>query len=81
MIEGAALGLTLRLIIAACAVILGLIGTWFVLRTFDASSKIDFRQAFNNIERDPKAIAHYYGLRFIGVCFVVGFVIGKAVGF
>ena len=81
MIEGITAGLILRLIIAIAAVVLGLIGTWFVPRTFDASSDIDFKKAFNTIERDPKAIAHYYGLRFIGVCFVVGFVIGKAVGF
>ena len=66
MIEGITAGLILRLIIAVAAVVLGLIGTWFVLRTFDASSDIDFKKAFNTIERDPKAIAHYYGLRFIG---------------
>lgn len=74
-------GLILRLVIALAALVIGLIGTWFVLRTFDASSKIDFKQAFNTMESDPKAIATYYGLRFIGVAFMVGFVIGKAVGF
>ena len=74
-------GLAIRLVIAICAVIIGLIGTWFVLRTFDASSGIDFKKAFDNMEKDPKAIAQYYGMRFLGVAFVVGFVIGKAVGF
>jgi hypothetical protein len=77
MIEGA----IFRLAIALAALVIGLIGTWFVLRTFDASSKIDFKKAFNTIESDPQAIATYYGMRFIGVAFVVGFVIGKAVGF
>lgn len=74
-------GVALRIIISIIAIIIGLIGTWFVLRTFDASSKIDFKKAFDKMETDPKAIASYYGMRFIGVCFVVGFVIGKAVGF
>ena len=77
MIEGA----IFRLAIALAALVIGLIGTWFVLRTFDASSKIDFKKAFNTMESDPQAIATYYGMRFIGVAFVVGFVIGKAVGF
>ena len=74
-------GVILRLVIALAALVIGLIGTWFVLRTFDASSKIDFKKAFDTIESDPKAIATYYGMRFIGVAFIVGFVIGKAVGF
>lgn len=74
-------GLILRLVIALAALIIGLIGTWFVLRTFDASSKMDFKESFNEMGKDPKAIATYYGLRFIGVAFMVGFVIGKAVGF
>ncbi|QDP60423.1 MAG: hypothetical protein GOVbin1096_51 [Prokaryotic dsDNA virus sp.] len=74
-------GVILRLIIALAALVIGLIGTWFVLRTFDASSKIDFKKAFDRIEGDAKAMAVYYGLRFIGVAFMVGFVIGKAVGF
>jgi len=77
MIEGA----IFRLAIALAALVIGLIGTWFVLRTFDASSKIDFKKAFDTMESDPQAIATYYGMRFIGVAFVVGFVIGKAVGF
>ena len=77
MIEGA----IFRLAIALAALVIGLIGTWFVLRTFDASSKIDFKKAFNTMESDPQAIATYYGMRFIGVAFIVGFVIGKAVGF
>jgi len=78
---GLAEGLILRLIIAIAAAILGLIATWFVLRTFDASGDIDFKKAFDKMESDPKAIASYYGMRFIGVAFLIGFIIGKAVGF
>ena len=52
MIEGA----IFRLAIALAALVIGLIGTWFVLRTFDASSKIDFKKAFDTMESDPKAI-------------------------
>lgn len=74
-------GLVIRLVIALAALIIGLIGTWFVLRTFDASGNIDFKKSFETMGKDPKAIATYYGLRFIGVAFMVGFVIGKAVGF
>jgi len=81
MIETMTAGLLLRLIIAICAITISLFGLWFVLRTFDASSKINFKKAFDSIESDPKAIAQYYGMRFIGVSFVVGYVIGKAVGF
>lgn len=74
-------GLIIRLVIALAALVIGLIGTWFVLRTFDASSKIDFKKVFDKMEEDPKAMASYYGMRFIGVCFMIGFIIGKAVGF
>jgi len=74
-------GLIIRLVIALAALVLGLIGTWFVLRTFDASSEIDFKKAFDKVEEDGKAVALYYGLRFIGVAGMVAFVIGKAVGF
>lgn len=74
-------GVILRVIIAVVAAIIGLIGTWFVLRTFDASGRIDFKKAFDKMESDPKAIATYYGMRFIGVAFLIGFIIGKAVGF
>lgn len=74
-------GLILRLIIAVAAAILGLIATWFVLRTFDASSEINFKKAFDKVESDPKSIAMYYGMRFIGVTFLIGFIVGKAVGF
>ena len=74
-------GVILRLVIALAALVIGLIGTWFVLRTFDASSGIDFKKAFDKIETDAKAIALYYGLRFLGVAFMVAFIIGKAVGF
>lgn len=74
-------GLIIRLVIALAALVIGLIGIWFTLRTFDSSSQIDFKKAFNKIESDPKAMATYYGLRFVGVAVMVGFVIGKAVGF
>lgn len=74
-------GLVLRLIIAVAAAIIGLIAVWFVLRTFDASGDIDFKKAFDKMESDPKAIATYYGMRFLGVAILVGFIIGKAVGF
>jgi hypothetical protein len=74
-------GLILRLLIAVISLVIGLVGVWFVLRTFDSSSKIDFKKAFDQMESDPKAIAQYYGMRFIGVAYMVGYVIGKAVGF
>lgn len=74
-------GVLLRVAIAVVAAIIGLIAMWFVLRTFDASSEIDFKKAFNTMESDPKAIASYYGMRFLGVAILVGFIIGKAIGF
>jgi hypothetical protein len=81
MIEGMLGGLLIRLVIALAALVIALIGTWFVLRTFDSSSKIDFKKAFDMMESDAKSIALYFGLRFIGVAFIVGFVVGKAIGF
>jgi hypothetical protein len=74
-------GIIIRLVIALAALVIGLIGTWFVLRTFDSSSGIDFKKAFDMMESDPKSIALYFGLRFVGVAFIVGFVVGKAIGF
>lgn len=74
-------GVILRLVIALAALVIALIGIWFTLRTFDSSSEINFKEAFNKIESDPKAMATYYGLRFVGVATMIGFVIGKAIGF
>ena len=74
-------GLIIRLVIAIVGAIVGLIAAWFVLRTFDASSQIDFKKAFDKMEQDAKAIALYFGLRFLGVAILIGFIIGKALGF
>lgn len=46
-----------------------------VLRLFDKALGIDFKEAFNTIETDSRAMALYYGLRILGVSLAVGLVI------
>lgn len=60
-------------IVALCA----LFGSVFViLRLFDLLLCVDFKEAFNRIEEDPKAMALYYGLRILGAFLAVGLMVG-----
>lgn len=43
---------------------------WAILRILDRISGAKFTEALDEIWKDPKAVALYFGLRFAGVCFI-----------
>ena len=58
----------LTLAFAMLALVLVLV----VLRLFDMVTGTPFSETKKVIKNDPKAAATYYGLRFLGVCLLVG---------
>jgi len=64
-----------KLLLAFIAIIVLLVGMFCVLRVFDKLLGIDFTEAFNKIEQDAKALAVYFGFRFLSVTLAIGFVV------
>jgi len=52
--------------------VLAIIGVLLVLRLFDWVTGTPFESTREVIQADAKAAAIYYGLRFFGVCMLVG---------
>ena len=48
---------------------------FILLRVFDRLLAVDFKKAFDRIEQDPKAMSHYYGLRFLGTSIALGLIV------
>ncbi len=46
-----------------------------VSRWLDRRAKIDFSQIVQEIRRDELAASFYFGVRFLAICLLVGFVI------
>lgn len=57
------------------AFVLFMLCQYLVLRFFDKLLDINFKQAFDKIEQCPKAMSHYYGLRFLGTSIAIGLII------
>lgn len=57
------------------AFVLFMLCQYLVLRFFDKLLDINFKQAFDKIEQCPKAMSHYYGLRFLGTSIAMGLII------
>ena len=57
------------------AFVLFLLTQYTLLKFFDKLLGIDFKKAFDKIEQDPKAMSHYYGLRFLGTSIAMGLII------
>ena len=55
--------------------ILALFTTTYALRYYDRSSGRPFRQSFEIMKGEPRALATYYGARFIGVCLLIAVVL------
>lgn len=64
-----------KLSLAIFSLVILYIAMFGVLRLFDKALGIDFKEAFNTIETDSRAMALYYGLRILGVSLAVGLVI------
>lgn len=65
----------LKLGMGAVAFVLFLLCQFVLLRFFDRLLDIDFKKAFDKIEQDPKAMSHYYGLRYLGTSIAIGLII------
>jgi len=52
--------------------LLGILAVVMVSRWLDARAGVPFRNAIDSIRADPAAAGRYYGLRFLGLCVLVG---------
>ena len=68
----------LKLGMGAVAFVLFLLCQFVLLRFFDRLLDIDFKKAFDRIEQCPKAMSHYYGLRYLGTSIAIGLIICAA---
>lgn len=65
----------LKLGMGLVAFCLFLLCQFVLLRFFDKLLGVNFKKAFDRIEQDPKAMSHYYGLRFLGTCIALGLIV------
>ena len=65
----------LKLALAAVGFFIFLQCQFLLLRVFDKLLGVDFKEAFNLIEKDPKAMSHYYGLRYLGSSIALGLIV------
>ena len=65
----------LKLGMGLVAFVVFLLCQFILLRVFDRLLEVTFKEAFNLIESDPKAMSHYYGLRFLGSCIALGLIV------
>jgi len=65
----------LKLGMGLVAFILFLLTQYVLLKFFDKLLGIDFKKAFDRIEECPKAMSHYYGLRFLGSSIALGLIV------
>lgn len=52
-----------------------LICQFILLRFFDRLLDVNFKDAFDKIEQDPKAMSHYFGLRYLGTSIAIGLIV------
>lgn len=65
----------LKLGMGAVAFALFFLFQFVLLRFFDKLLDINFKKAFDKIEQCPKAMSHYYGLRFLGTSIAIGLIV------
>lgn len=65
----------LKLGMGLVAFVVFLLCQFILLRVFDKLLDVNFKKAFDRIEQDPKAMSHYYGLRFLGSCIALGLIV------
>ncbi len=67
--------LVVKLGMGLIAFVLFMLCQFILLRFFDKLLDVDFKKAFDKIEQCPKAMSHYYGLRFLGTSIAIGLII------
>ena len=67
-------------------VVLGVVGVasaWLVSRLMDRANQSSrasrFLRVLERIEEEPQAAAVYYGLRWMGICILIGWLFSRAV--
>lgn len=65
----------LKLGMSLVAFCLFLLCQFILLRVFDRLLDVNFKKAFDRIEQNPKAMSHYYGLRFLGTSIALGLIV------
>ena len=55
--------------------VVGALALWLLLRGFDKLNKKPFSETLGDMQHEPKALALYYGMRFVGVCIFFGMVL------
>ncbi|WP_010323641.1 hypothetical protein [Marinobacterium stanieri] len=68
--------LTMNALITLGYALFALLAVFYILRVFDQLGRISFRSTMMTIAGDPHAAALYFGCRFIGVCLLIGLVVG-----
>lgn len=64
-----------KILMAFAAIIVLSIGQFIILRVFDKALGINFKEAFNKIETEPRAMAHYFAMRNLGSTIAIGLII------
>lgn len=54
---------------------LAVVGGWWLLRLLDRIGGVNFKETVGRITSEPLSAAIYFGLRFLGVCLLLGMVI------
>ena len=55
--------------------LLALLMGWLALRVLDRTGGVNFKETMGRISYEPKPAAIYFGLRFIGMCLLIGLVL------
>ena len=53
----------------------GLCFIHYMMRLYDRTDGVDSKGAFDLVEKDPRAVADYYGWRVLAFCVLVGLIL------
>ena len=67
--------LLFKLFIGLVAFFIFFLCQFVLLRVLDKVLGVDFKQAFRTIQKCPKSMSHYYGLRFLGTAIALGLIV------
>lgn len=67
--------LLFKLFIGLVAFFIFFLCQFALLRVLDKVLGVDFKQAFQTIQKCPKSMSHYYGLRYLGTSLALGLIV------
>lgn len=68
----------IRIAMALIALVILAFAQFAIGRFFDGLLGVKFKEAFDKIEQDPKAMADYYGKRWLGTSIAAGLIVCAA---